>query len=46
VTAKAHGKLAAIAPFGFEAVRRIDVIFDVERAMRRETSSVSERESS
>ena len=31
VTAKARGKLAVIAPLAFEAVRRIDAIFDVER---------------
>ena len=31
VTAKARGKLAAIAPLAFEAVKRIDAIFDVER---------------
>jgi transposase len=31
VTAKASGKLAAIAPLAFEAVKRIDAIFDVER---------------
>ena len=31
VTAKARGKLAAIAPMAFEAVRRIDAIFDTER---------------
>jgi hypothetical protein len=28
---KARGKLAAIAPMAFEAVQRIDAIFDVER---------------
>jgi transposase len=31
VTAKARGKLAVIAPMAFEAVKRIDAIFDVER---------------
>jgi len=31
VTAKAHGKLAVIAPLAFEAVKRIDAIFDIER---------------
>jgi transposase len=31
VTAKASGKLAIIAPIAFEAVKRIDAIFDVER---------------
>src|SRR5262249_24504438 len=31
VTAKARGKLAVIAPLAFEAVKRIDAIFDVER---------------
>jgi transposase len=31
VTAKAGGKLAVIAPLAFEAVKRIDVIFDLER---------------
>jgi transposase len=31
VTAKASGKLAVIAPLAFEAVRRIDAIFDIER---------------
>jgi transposase len=31
VTAKASGKLAVIAPIAFEAVKRIDAIFDVER---------------
>jgi transposase len=31
VTAKAGGKLAVIAPLAFEAVKRIDAIFDVER---------------
>jgi transposase len=31
VTAKASGKLAVIAPLAFEAVKRIDAIFDVER---------------
>jgi transposase len=31
VTAKAGGKLAVIAPLAFEAVKRIDAIFGVER---------------
>jgi hypothetical protein len=31
VTAKARGKLAVIAPLAFEAVKRIDAIFDAER---------------
>jgi transposase len=31
VTAKARGKLAVIAPMAFDAVKRIDAIFDVER---------------
>ena len=31
VTAKACGKLAVIAPLAFEAVKRIDAIFDIER---------------
>ena len=31
VTTKAHGKFAVIAPMAFEAVTRIDAIFDVER---------------
>jgi transposase len=31
VTAKARGKLKVIAPLAFEAVKRIDLIFDVER---------------
>ena len=31
VTAKARGMLAVIAPMAFEAVKRIDAIFDVER---------------
>ena len=31
VTAKARGKLAVLAPLAFEAVKRIDAIFDVER---------------
>src|SRR5262249_47385801 len=30
-TAKAGGKLAIIAPLAFEAVKRIDAIFDIER---------------
>jgi transposase len=31
VTAKARGKFAVIAPLAFEAVKRIDAIFDIER---------------
>jgi transposase len=31
VTAKARGALAVIAPLAFEAVKRIDAIFDIER---------------
>jgi transposase len=31
VAAKARGKLAVIAPLAFEAVKRIDAIFDIER---------------
>jgi transposase len=31
VTAKAGGKLAVVAPLAFEAVQRIDAIFDIER---------------
>ncbi|MBX9829632.1 MAG: IS66 family transposase [Xanthobacteraceae bacterium] len=31
VTAKARGRLPVIAPLAFEAVKRIDAIFDVER---------------
>jgi transposase len=31
VTAKARGKLAVIAPLAFEAVKRIDAGFDIER---------------
>jgi transposase len=31
ITAKARGTLAVIAPLAFEAVRRIDLVFDVER---------------
>jgi transposase len=31
VTAKASGKLPVIAPIAFEAVKRIDAIFDIER---------------
>ena len=34
VTAKASGKLAAIAPLALEAVKRIDAIFDIEREIR------------
>src|SRR5215472_1968111 len=38
VTAKARGKLAVIAPLAFEAVKRIDAIFDIER-----TNNAAER---
>jgi transposase len=31
VTAKARGQLAVIAPLAFDAVKRIDAIFDIER---------------
>ena len=31
IAAKARGKLAVIAPLAFEAVKRIDAIFDIER---------------
>jgi transposase len=31
MTAKARGELAVIVPLAFEAVKRIDAIFDVER---------------
>ena len=31
IAAKARGKLAVVAPIAFEAVKRIDLIFDVER---------------
>src|SRR6185437_6735160 len=41
VTAKASGKLAVIAPLAFEAVKRIDAIFDVEREIN--GRSVDER---
>lgn len=45
VTAKARGKLAAIAPMAFEAVKRIDAIFDVEREIngRPATERLAER---
>jgi transposase len=41
VTAKAGGKLAVIAPLAFEAVKRIDAIFDIEREIN--GRSVEER---
>jgi transposase len=41
VTAKASGKLAVIAPLAFEAVKRIDAIFDIEREIN--GCSVDER---
>ena len=41
VTAKASGKLAAIAPLALEAVKRIDAIFDIEREIN--GCSVEER---
>jgi len=41
VTAKASGKLAVIAPLAFEAVKRIDAIFDIEREINRR--SIDER---
>jgi transposase IS66 family protein len=46
VTAKARGKLAVIAPMAFEAVKRIDGIYDVEREInghRRSNGSPSAR---
>jgi transposase len=41
VTAKARDKLAVIAPLAFEAVKRIDVVFDVEREIN--GHSIAER---
>jgi transposase len=41
VTAKARGELAVIAPLAFEAVKRIDAIFDIEREIN--GRSVDER---
>jgi transposase len=41
VTAKAGGKLAVIAPLAFEAVKRIDAIFDIEREIN--GRSIAER---
>jgi transposase len=41
VAAKARGKLAVIAPLAFEAVKRIDAIFDVEREIN--GRSITER---
>jgi transposase len=41
VGAKAGGKLAVIAPLAFEAVKRIDAIFDVEREIN--GRSITER---
>jgi DMSO reductase anchor subunit len=41
VAAKAGGKLAVIAPLAFEAVKRIDAIFDVEREIN--GRSITER---
>jgi hypothetical protein len=41
VSAKAGGKLAVIAPLAFEAVKRIDAIFDVEREIN--GRSIAER---
>jgi hypothetical protein len=45
ITAKARGKLAEIAPMAFEAVKRIDAIFDVEREIngRSATGRLAER---
>jgi transposase len=45
ITAKARGKFAAIAPMAFEAVKRIDAIFDVEREIngRSATERLAER---
>jgi transposase len=41
VTAKAGGKLAVIAPLAFEAVKRIDGLFDIERQIN--GRSIAER---
>jgi transposase len=41
VTAKARGELAVIAPLAFEAVKRIDAIFDIEREINGQ--SIDER---
>jgi transposase len=41
VTAKARDKLAVIAPLAFQAVKRIDAIFDIERAIN--GCSINER---
>jgi transposase len=41
VTAKAGGKLVVIAPLAFEAVKRIDAIFDIEREIN--GRSIAER---
>ncbi len=41
VTAKARGSLAVIAPLAFEAVKRIDAIFDIEREIN--GRSIAER---
>ena len=41
VTAKAREKLAVIAPLAFEAVKRIDAIFDIEREIN--GRSINER---
>jgi transposase len=41
VTAKARDKLAVIAPLAFEAVKRIDAIFDIEREIN--GRSIAER---
>jgi transposase len=41
VTAKARGTLAVIAPLAFEAVKRIDAIFDIEREIN--GRSIAER---
>jgi transposase len=41
VTAKARDKLAVIAPLAFEAVKRIDAIFDIEREIN--GRSINER---
>jgi hypothetical protein len=38
VTAKARGKFAVIAPLAFEAVKRIDAIFDIEREINGQTA--------
>jgi hypothetical protein len=43
VTAKARGKFAVIAPLAFEAVKRIDAIFDIEREIKAVPSTSAAR---